>query len=222
MRPWIRRSPLSTLLSTGVALAVLCVILPTHADHPCTSPLLLDLNDEGRIRTVSVDDGVSFDINSDGTLERIGWTHEDGEEGFLWLDFNRNRRVDDGRELFGDSTPLPEGGRASNGFEALALYDRPEVGGNGDGVIDARDLIWPHLRLWVDANRDGASAQAEIFRLREYGVVGIGLDYVEVDELDGALNRHTLRGAFVRETRRYGRVTTSTQRVDDVVFDWRP
>ena len=83
MRPWIRRSPLSTLLSTGVALAVLCVILPTHADHPCTSPLLLDLNDAGRIRTVSVDDGVSFDINSDGTLERIGWTHEDGEEGFL-------------------------------------------------------------------------------------------------------------------------------------------
>ena len=53
-------------------------------------------------------------------------------------------------------------------------------------------------------------------------MIGIGLDYVEVDEFDGALNRHTLRGAFLRVTRRYGRVTTSTQRVDDVVFDWRP
>jgi hypothetical protein len=194
-------------------------LLPASAwaTHPCTSPLILDLNGDGRVMTVSRDNGVEFDMNGDGALESIGWTYEDGE-GFLWLDLDHDGQVSSGRELFGDSTLTPTGEEVSDGFEALAIYDREELGGDSDGLITKRDLIWNDLRLWVDANHDGISEPAEIFPLQRFGVVAIGLAHTEIDELDGAANRHVSRGFFLRRSPGPGGRHSGFQVVDDVQF----
>ena len=49
-------------------------------------------------------------------------------------------------QMFGNFTPLPTSS-TPNGFAALAVYDDPKNGGNGDGIIDARDAVWQHPDL---------------------------------------------------------------------------
>lgn len=55
--------------------------------------------------------------------------------------------------------------------------DLPANGGNGDGVIDAKDQVFPLLRLWVDANHDGICQPGELHTLGEMGVYSFSLDY---------------------------------------------
>ena len=87
----------------------------------------------------------------------MGWTAPDAEIAFLALDKNGNGTIDDGSELFGNATRLPDGTRAANGFVALAQYDE-----NHDGRIDKSDRIWNSLLLWVDRNHDGISQAGEL------------------------------------------------------------
>lgn len=189
---------------------------PGRACHD-GSPLILDLNGDG-VGTTDSSYPVQFDIDADGDLDLMGWTFREGEEAFLALDLNRNKRIDSGAELFGDATILPTGEVVDNGFDALAVYDRPEFGGNDDGVISSDDLIWSDLLLWVDSNHDGISQPRELRRLRHHGVVAIGLSYVELSELDGAANLHKFRGAFVKQVRDRGEVFLQSHIVDDVFF----
>jgi hypothetical protein len=71
-----------------------------------------------------------------------------------------------------------------NEFAALAVYDDPMNGGNGDSVIDARDKIFLSLRLWVDANHDGISQPEEMHTLPELGIYSISLDYTLSERQD--------------------------------------
>lgn len=151
----------------------------TNPDDPCCyCPILVDLGGHG-FDLSGPGDPVSFDLNADGILERVSWTLAGAQDAFLVLDRNGNGVIDDGRELFGNHTPMPNGRSAPNGYVALAAYDSPSLGGNGDGVIDARDAVFSSLQLWVDRNHNGVSEASELYGLEEAGVVRIGLAYRE-------------------------------------------
>lgn len=133
------------------------------------SPILIDMAHDG-IQLGAAGVGVHFDINADGVPNHMQWVAPNGDEEFLALDRNGNGIVDDGGELFGDGTSLPDGTFAPNGFVALAQYDAPERGGNDDGLITRADAIWSRLQLWHDVNADGISVAEEMRPLAGSGI----------------------------------------------------
>lgn len=136
------------------------------------TPILVDL-DYGGFRLTDLDGGVRFDLDLDGTAERISWTEPGHEDAWLALDRNANGTIDDGGELFGDATVQPASSEP-NGYLALTVFDE-----DGDGKLSAADSVFGDLRLWTDRNQDGVSQATELATLREAGVVWIALDPVE-------------------------------------------
>jgi hypothetical protein len=140
-----------------------------------SSPIIIDIEGEG-FRLTSAEGGVDFDIGAMGYKQHVSWTDARYHNAFLVLDRNHDGVINDAKELFGSATPQPTSADP-NGFLALAVYDMRENGGNGDGVIDSRDAIWPDLRLWIDASHDGISQPDELVRLEDEGVYSIKLKY---------------------------------------------
>jgi hypothetical protein len=85
-----------------------------------------------------------FDLSADGTKEEIPFVT--GGSGILVFDKNGDRRVNDGRELFGPAT--------GNGFTELAALD-----GDKNNWIDESDAAYSQLYIW---RRDEASNEALI------------------------------------------------------------
>lgn len=164
-----------SLLSTFRATALpKCGHYPLPPDG-CASPILIDTDGNG-FHLTSAEKGVSFDITGDGHLTKMAWTAAGSTNAFLALPHDGT--ITSGKELFGNFTPQPPSSHP-NGFLALAIYDQPENGGNGDGVIDEKDAVFSSLRLWIDSNHDGVAQAEEIHSLPELGVFSISLHYRE-------------------------------------------
>lgn len=180
------------------------------------SPIVLDLDGDGVIRTVGVTSGVNFDHAADGFAERSGWVAPG--DGLLVWDGNANGAIDSGRELFGSETLLPNGMKAINGFEALKAFDA-----NGDGVIDANDPVFAQLRVWVDANTDARTGEGELLTLEQAGVRSINLTYSESGFVDAQGNAHKQVGTYTTtddQTRAATDVWVKTDATYSVPTDW--
>jgi hypothetical protein len=126
-----------------------------------------------------------FDLDADGRQDQIAFVRPGS--GFLALDRNGNRAVDDGSELFGALT--------GDGFAELAAHDA-----DGNGWIDEGDAVYAGLRIWT-RDPDGTD------RLVGLGEQGIGAIYLgnvaspfQLKTADGALLGQVANtGVFLRE-----------------------
>ena len=132
------------------------------------TPLMLDLDGNG-VQTLALDAGVRFDLAHRGRLSATGWVAP--TDGLLVLDRNHNGVIDDGGELFGSATLLPDGSLAADGFAALAALD-----GNADGRVDTRDAGYAALAVWIDANSDGLTQPGELKPLAALDIIALHLD----------------------------------------------
>ncbi len=172
---------------------------PTYTVSPSQTPIIFDMLGNGFHLTGS-SDGVVFDLDADGVLTKTAWTRSDQDEAFLAFDRNGNGRIEDGSELFGNATPMIDGQRAPNGFVALAEFDLPVKGGNGDSFIDPHDAIFRSLLLWRDSNHDGVSQVNELFPLEELDVARISLDHKESRHQDQYGNIFRYRAKIYMKT----------------------
>jgi hypothetical protein len=140
-------------------------------------PLIIAL-DAGRFDFTSVEDGVAFDLDGDGVMERTAWTSATSRNAFLALDVIRTGRIENGRKLFGGLYG------AENGFTTLARFEQeparlaaataiPERSGAPDAAIDSADPLYDQLILWIDSNHNGKAEGIELHSLASEGVVRI-------------------------------------------------
>ena len=151
-------------------------VLPTLFIEHCprqlpgvATPLAIALSDERYFRFTNIP--VAFDINADGISEKMPWLSPGF--GFIGLDLNKNGRIDNAGELFGDATILVGQNRlARHGYSALMQYDK-----NSDRKITASDPIFKKLVVWHDANQNGMSEHSEMQPLSHYRILALDLDY---------------------------------------------
>lgn len=174
---------------------------------PECSPIIIDTDGKG-FHLTSADGGVAFDIAGTGHPVQIAWTAPGWGNAFLALP-GPDGLVRNGKQLFGNFTPQPSSPNP-NGFLALAEYDKPENGGNADGVIDEKDAVFSRLRLWIDENHDGICQPTELHTLPELGIYSLALSYFESRRKDDFGNQFRYKARVNPDRRRDPRDETQS------------
>ena len=150
------------------------------------TPVVVDMGSDA-LQFSSAEAGVLFPINDLGSILRVAWPLSP-HTAFLALDRNSDGGINNGAELFGNTTRLRNGAPAPNGFAALAEFDA-----DGNGRIDSTDWVYGQLRLWQDANRDGVSQPDELIPLADAGLISLEVLPRTSERQDRWGNRFTLR-----------------------------
>ncbi len=116
----------------------------------------------------------------------------EGDALLVW-DRNANGLIENGAELFGDFTPMPDGTLAPNGFAALAALDT-----NGDGVLDATDPAFAELKLWIDSDQNGVTGEGELMSLADAGIASLNLGSTLKNQKQSNGNTLAREGSFTR------------------------
>ena len=124
-------------------------------------PVALDLNGDG-VQTTGAARTVAFNVDDSGYLKNTAWLNN--SDGFLFLDRNLNGQIDGGKELFSNST-VALSGRGLNGMRW--------VDSNYDGSLSALDPVWNELKVWQDANGNGAADAGETRTLAQLGITSL-------------------------------------------------
>lgn len=108
------------------------------------------------------DSTIQFDVDADGKAETIAFLAPGS--GFIALDRNGDKRINDGSELFGS--------KSGDGFADLATFDQDQ-----NGWIDENDAVWQKLLVWAkDAN-----GKDQIASLQQLGIGALALDKARGD-----------------------------------------
>ena len=145
------------------------------------TPIVIDLNGDGVHTIARADFHGSFDLLGTGSAIQSGWVS--AHDGLLAIDSNGNGKIDNISELFG-------GNEKGTGFAKLSSYDS-----NGDGVVDAKDDKFAELRIWRDANSNGATDDGELMSLHDAGVASLTVSYTALPFLDANDNLHLERSS---------------------------
>ncbi len=169
------------------------------------SPIILDLDGDGvEMRSIR-QSRASFDMNGDGAADDTGWVGRG--DGFLVIDRNNDGRITHASELsFASEDP-----DAVSDLEALAALDN-----NGDRVLDANDVRFGELKVWVDADGDGVTDAGELKSLEELGISSISLAARNLEGRAG-VGDNVLLG-----TSTFTRSNGSTGTVGNAVLAYRP
>ncbi|MCH9812829.1 MAG: tandem-95 repeat protein [Epsilonproteobacteria bacterium] len=143
--------------------------LTFNVQNDVALPLVLDLNGNEITSTSLQNSSAYFDYDGDGNREHTAWLEKGDAQ--LVVDINQDGKINDGSEIFGEYTQLPDGTLAQDGYEALAQYDS-----NGDRVIDSKDDAFGDLLLWQDKNQNGKSESGELTNIQLSSVTAIHLD----------------------------------------------
>ncbi len=132
-------------------------------------PLVLDLNQDGRINTISIEESnVYFDLDNNGISENTGWISK--EDGFLVYDRNSDGKIDNINELFGNAL--------KDGFTEL----KQVANSNNDDVIDKNDTLYSSLQVWQDLNENGKVDKDELKSLKELNIESINLETKDIKD----------------------------------------
>ena len=152
-------------------------------------PIALDLNANGKIDTLSLENGVFFDHNGDKIAFKSSWVNS--SDGILARDIDGDGKITSGAELFGNFTKLKNGELAKNGAQALKDLDD-----NNDGIFDSNDKAFNEILVWQDKNSDGISQKNELKTLNEHNIKSIDLEFMADNTALDKDNKQILIGSF--------------------------
>ena len=187
-----KRSPTSTIVPPRPALYQQ---LPGYArltpeeKQSCASALLVATGSDPFYRLTSVADGVRFDMDANGTAERLAWTQANSSVALLAIDRDEDGAITSGKELFGRST-WPG---ASHAVAALTVMNKEMNGGVTGAVVSADDRLFAQLLLWTDTNHNGLSEPSELRHFGEH-FADISLGYKLEDGRDLVGNHFVFEG----------------------------